>query len=298
MRDGSSHSAPTLVADTRDATGESPLWCPDRAGLVWTDIPGRRLHHLDPVRGAVRTWRSDAAVGSLAQAADGGFVAAVEHGFARLHLGDGDSATLESIAPVLAHDAALRFNDGRCDRQGRFWASSMAWEPDSRHPAGTLWRLDRGEARAMLGGLVIGNGLAWSPDGRTMYLSESDGEKAGVRAFDFDPDEGVPHGGRPFIDFRGSGGRPDGAAIDTDGCYWIAVADAGLVQRYTPAGVLDLSIALPVSQPTMPAFGGPDLRTLYVASLRPPDTPLHLPDGGVFAIDVAHQGLPEPLYRP
>lgn len=285
-----------LVAGTRDAVGESPHWCPDDGSLVWTDIVGRRVHRLDPRTGALRSWSSPVAVGALARAADGGFVAATEAGFAHLRLGDGDAVDLSAIAPVLAEFPHLRFNDGRCDRQGRFWASSMAWRPDPARADGGLWRLDGRGAVQLLDDLVIGNGLAWSPDGATMYLADSARSRALVWAFDYDADDGVPHRRRVFLDLRGSGGRPDGAAVDTDGCYWLAATDAGEVRRYTPAGRLDLAVALPVLHPTMPAFGGADLRTVFITSMRGVGAPDAAPDGGVFALGVPHQGVAEEAY--
>lgn len=285
-----------LVADTRDAVGESPSWCAAEHALVWTDILGRRVHRLDVQRGTVRDWASPVAIGALAPAQGGGFVAATDQGFARVTLGEGDALMLDPIAPVLAGQDALRFNDGRCDRQGRFWASSMAWTPDPLRADGTLWRLERGEASPITSDLVLGNGLAWSPDGRTMYLADTARTRALVWAFDFDCDEGLPMNRRLFLDLRDSGGRPDGAAVDTDGCYWLAATDAGEVRRYTPEGRLDLRIAVPVAHPTMPAFGGADLRTLFVTSIRTAGAAENDPDGGVFAIAVQQQGMIERAY--
>lgn len=285
-----------LIADTRDLVGESPLWCPHTLSLLWSDIIGRRMHRLEIASGAVETWTLDEAIGCIAHTSDAGLVAATERGFARIRAGAGALA-LKVIAPVLEGHANLRFNDGKCDRQGRFWASAMAWKPDPGQPVGALWRLDSGSAQMILGDLVVGNGLAWSPDGRTMYLADSHKTRQVVWAFDFDTDEGLPTNRRIFIDFNAIDGRPDGAAIDVDGCYWIAATDAGAIQRYTPGGKLDLSIPVPVAHPTMPAFGGSDLRTIYITSLRPATAAQNEPDGGVFALDMAYQGLAEQEYQ-
>ncbi|MET0311008.1 MAG: SMP-30/gluconolactonase/LRE family protein, partial [Burkholderiaceae bacterium] len=143
--------------------------------------------------------------------------------------------------------------------------------------------------------MVVPNGLAFSPDGRTMYLSDSHPKVQTVWAFDYDTATGTPSNRRVFVDMHPLPGRPDGAAVDADGCYWICGNDAGLVHRFTPDGELDRSLAVPVKKPAMCAFGGPQLDTLYVTSIRPggdlSDQPLA---GGVFALRPGTKGLPEP----
>jgi sugar lactone lactonase YvrE len=129
-----------------------------------------------------------------------------------------------------------------------------------------------------------------------MYLADTHASRNLVWAFDYDVDNGTPHNRRVFVDFAGSGGRPDGATTDTDGCYWVAATGAGEVRRYTPQGQLDLAIALPVTHPTMPVFAGDDLGTLFVTTLRHPDVAEAAPDGGLFRLRVAQRGIMETFY--
>jgi sugar lactone lactonase YvrE len=163
--------------------------------------------------------------------------------------------------------------------------------------AGVLWALDaHGRPKALVDGLIVPNGLAFSPDGRTMYLSDSHPKVQTVWAFDYGIDTGMPSRRRVFIDMKEYPGRPDGAAVDADGCYWICGNDAGQVHRFTPDGRLDRSLQVPVKKPAMCAFGGAQLDTLYVTSIRPAgadlsDQPLA---GGVFALRPGVRGLPEP----
>jgi sugar lactone lactonase YvrE len=290
----------TLIVDSRDRLGESPFWSEGDGALYWTDIFGRRINRWS-VAGGLARFAAAEEVGAFARAADGNFIAASASGFARLRL-DGPQALLDPVAPCLAARPDLRMNDGRCDRSGRFWASSMAWTPAADARVGALWRLDRdGAARIVVEGFLIPNGIAFSADNRTMYLSDSHPTVARVWAFDLDADSGDLRNRRLFAAFAPGQGRPDGAAIDIDGCYWTAASDAGAVLRLTPAGKVDRMIAVPVRHPTMVTFGDDDLRTLYVTSQRRPAQgadalPDDAPDGGVFAIRVDVAGLPEPLY--
>jgi len=194
----------------------------------------------------------------------------------------------------------MRFNDGRCDRQGRFWAGTMLLDMQQGAHVGALYRHDgEGHLHLQQDGMIVPNGLAFSPDGKRMYLSDSHPNVQKVWAFDYDTDSGTPHNKRLFVDMRGYPGRPDGAAIDQDGCYWICGNDAGQVHRFTPDGRLDRSLSVPVKKPAMCAFGGANLDTLYVTSIRPAgidlgDQPLA---GGVFALNPGTKGLEEPAYR-
>jgi sugar lactone lactonase YvrE len=191
----------------------------------------------------------------------------------------------------------MRFNDGRCDRQGRMRAGTMLMDMAQALPAGVLYGLEaNGELKAIMSGLIVPNGLAFSPDGRIMYLSDSHPSVQRIWAFDYDTATGTPSNNRLFVDMNPLPGRPDGAAVDEDGCYWICGNDAGMIHRFTPAGKLDQSFGLPVKKPAMCAFGGPGLDTLYVTSIRPDnidlsDQPLA---GGLFALRPGVRGLPEP----
>jgi sugar lactone lactonase YvrE len=160
---------------------------------------------------------------------------------------------------------------------------------------GCIFKLQAdGSLVKILQNFITPNGMAFSPDGRTMYLSDSHPAVRSVWAYDYDTENGVASNARPFMDMGGFKGRPDGAAMDVDGCYWICGNDAGLVHRYTPRGELDFSVEVPASKPSMCAFGGKDLRTLYITTIRPSGSSADDLSGGVFAIDLPDiQGMPE-----
>jgi sugar lactone lactonase YvrE len=188
----------------------------------------------------------------------------------------------------------MRFNDGRCDRQGRFWAGTMVQDMAAANPAGALYRYDaEGTLSApIVNELIVQNGLAWSPQGTTMYLSDSHLSRRLVWAFDYDADTGEPRNRRVFADLNRFAGRPDGAAVDTDGCYWTCANDAGLLLRFTPEGRLDRTIALPVTKPSMCTFGGRELDTLFVTSIRPASG-ANEHDGHLLSVRPGVSGAPE-----
>lgn len=292
-----------LLVDARCAVGESPVWDGARQRLWWVDIPARTLWCWDSASGHTRQWALAQAVGCVALAqghgayAHGQWVAAMETGVALLTPQEDGSVLQVWLAQVEHPRTGMRFNDGRCDRQGRFWAGTMVSDMSLGLALGAVYRLDapaQGPS-AVLDGFIVPNGMAFSPEGRTMYLSDSHPQVQTVWAFDYDTESATPSGRRVFIDFKPLPGRPDGAAVDAQGCYWICGNDAGLVHRFTPQGKLDRSIAVPVKKPAMCAFGGADMDTLFVTSIRPDadvsDQPLA---GGVFAIRPGVRGLDEP----
>jgi len=290
-----------LIVDARNATGESPVWDADEQALYWVDIPAGQLHRWRLADQTVTHWQAPQMLACIARHPQGGWIAGLETGIFHLVAGaDGqlDSTLLASVDHALQ---GMRFNDGRCDRQGRFWAGSMLLDMAAAQPVGALYRYT-GEPSPVvpaLSGFIVPNGLAFSPDGRTMYVSDSHPDVQKIWSWDYDVDTGTPHGRRLFVDMKEYPGRPDGAAIDVDGGYWICANDAGLVHRFTPAGKLDRSLAVPVKKPTMCAFGGPNLDTLFVASIRPGGDLLDQPlAGGVFALQPGVQGLPEPGFSP
>jgi sugar lactone lactonase YvrE len=288
-----------VLCEARCQVGESPVWNVQEQALLWVDIEGRLVHRVDAA-GRHQTWAVAERIGCIALCADGGLLAAMESGLFRLMLHADGSVTSTLVQPVQFPQPQMRFNDGRTDRQGRFWVSSMVRDMAAASTGGTLFRLDRGGTLQPTGidGLRTGNGLAFSPDGRVMYLSDSHPTVQQVWAFDLDAD-GRPHRRRLFIDMTRHPGRPDGAAVDADGCYWICGNDAGLVHRFTPDGRLDRSLPVPVAKPAMCAFGGPRLDRLYVTSIRPAapidgyDPPLA---GAVFVLDPGCSGLAETAY--
>ncbi len=286
----------------RSAVGESPVWRAAEAALYWVDITAQTLVRYVPGTAKRTEWTLPERIGCFAFDARGTVLAALESGLFAvtlheppMHAREG-TATVRPLAGV-THDAArMRFNDGRCDRQGRFWAGTMVQDATTPQPVGKLYRYMGGTVLGapVIDGLCTQNGLAWSPDGRTMYLSDSFPTRRLIWAFDYDIDDGVPTNRRVFADLHDYAGRPDGAAVDAEGCYWICANDAGLLLRFTPAGRLDRALAVPASKPAMCAFGGADFKTLYVSTICPPAIGEH--DGFVFALDAGIAGLPEPTF--
>ncbi|MEM7024833.1 MAG: SMP-30/gluconolactonase/LRE family protein [Pseudomonadota bacterium] len=282
------------VLDARAATGESPVWSDVEQVLYWVDIPGQRLHRFDPSSDENQSWDMPAQIGCIAMREAGGLLVALQTG---LFAFDPVNGALIQLADSPFDKVAGRFNDGRCDRQGRFWVSSMAEPPEPAVKSGKLYRVDGDlSVRALVSGLVIGNGLAFSPDGRVLYHSDSDTSVRTIWAWDLDPVDGMISNRRIFARTGDQDGVPDGAAVDVDGCYWTAANEGWQLIRYTPQGKIDRTIRLPVRRPTMLAFGGRELDVIFVTSMlpQPGDPPTEQPfAGGLFALSVGIQGLPE-----
>jgi sugar lactone lactonase YvrE len=294
------------IGEMRCGVGESPVWHPADAALYWTDIPGRTLWRWDPASGRADHWALPEMAGCIAMCDDGGWLLAMESGLFRMArpVAGRPAPALVRVAEVRHARAGMRFNDGRCDRQGRFWAGTMVMDMSLAAADGRLYRYGApGNAGgsegldAVADGFITPNGMAFSPDGRTMYLSDSHPARQLVWAFDYDTDSGTPRNRRLFIDMNAYPGRPDGAAVDADGCYWICGNDMGQVHRFTPDGRLDRSLGVPVAKPAMCAFGGAGLDTLYVTSIRTQDSAGQSLSGAVFALDPGVRGLEEPAFR-
>ncbi|MFP6560582.1 SMP-30/gluconolactonase/LRE family protein [Paraburkholderia sp. B3] len=291
----------------RSSVGECPVWCAQDHALYWEDIPAQTLVRYELAAGRRTEWHLPERIGCFAFAHDGKVLAALETGIFALTLHEPQAASggegaqhgaldVRRLATV-AHEAPrMRFNDGRCDRQGRFWAGTMVQDAVGPQPAGKLYRYtaEDGLSVPVVEGLCTQNGLAWAPDGRTMYLSDSHPSSRLIWAFEYDTDEGVPTNRRVFADLHDYAGRPDGAAVDADGCYWICANDAGLLLRFTPQGKVDRRVAVPVSKPSMCAFGGPGLDQLFVTTICPPE--VGDGDGLVFVLETGVRGLPEPSF--
>lgn len=283
-----------LVLDARASLGEGPTWSAAEQVLYWVDINAPSLNRLDPATGRNETMPMPASIGSFALRSRGGFVVALRDG---LWFADAKGRLERKIVDAPYDPHHHRFNDGRCDPQGRFWVGSMNEDRDA--PSGALARLDADlRFEEVMGRMTISNGLAWSPDGRTMYHADTPTQT--IRAFDFDARTGTPSRPRTFARFTGEGDRPDGCAVDSEGCYWSAFYRGGRVVRLAPDGTLLGEYPVPAMCPSMCAFGGPDLRTLYVTTARqhrPDDELARLPHtGGIFAMRVDVPGLPEPMF--
>jgi sugar lactone lactonase YvrE len=284
------------VVKAEAIVGESPLWCPRDRVLYWVDITGQKIHRYHPGTGASDTFALPQPVTCVALRARGGLVITLRKNFAFF---DPTTQRLEVLSDPEPGAPDNRFNDGKCDRQGRFWAGTMSsthWDA----PAGALYRLDA-DTRATLvqPGAVCANGIAWSPDDRTMYFVES--FRYAIYAYDFDPAAGAVARRRVFasIDPRW-GGFPDGLTVDADGCVWCVHNAVGRVVRYAPDGGVDRVIHVPVPRPCSCAFGGDRLDTLYVTTAREtlhPDQLAQFPlSGSVFAIHPGVRGLAEPSF--
>ncbi len=250
--------------------GESPFWHPEQACLYWCDIPGKTLNRYTPASAAHRQWAFDTEPGCCAPMPGGDLLLAMRDGLFRFDPSSGERHRLAGPPYDPAHE---RFNDGRADAQGRLWVGTI-FEPRTP-PNAALYRWTGGRLQRMAGDITVSNGLAFSPDGRTMYWSDTASHR--VFAFDFDGADGTLSRQRVFASFPVKqpgqdlatyGGRPDGAAVDVEGAYWCAMFEGQRLLRFASDGTLLQTLALPVRCPTMPCFGGPDLRTLYITTAR------------------------------
>jgi sugar lactone lactonase YvrE len=284
--------------DVRCAVGESPFWHAAEQAWYWVDIPARRIWRLDHASRALRHWSTAEAVACIAPRASGGLIAGMVTGMFGLDLLDDGSVRAQRLGAPAELADGMRFNDGRCDRQGRFWAGTMWTDMAAARPVGALYSYTQGAglSPAMVHGLITQNGLAWSPDGRTMYLSDSHPARRCVWAYDYDTGAGMPSNRRLFVDMAAWTGRPDGAAIDSDGCYWVAGNDGGSVLRFTPDGRLDRELAMPFAKPSMPCFGGPLLDTMLVTSIPLPGSQDDPWAGAVAMLHPGVKGMAETMF--
>jgi len=274
--------------------GEGALWDAADRVLWWLDIKGRLIHRFDPATGAGGSWPTPHDVGSLAVRARGGLVVAMGHGFYGFDPDSGGFAVLATPESDLPEN---RFNDGKPDRQGRFWAGSLH-DPETQ-PSGSLYRLDADLSwHRLVQGITASNALAFAPDGRTLYYGDS--ARRTVWAWDLDPDDGSIRNRRVFIELAAGEGAPDGAAVDAEGGYWLTQPGGWTVARYDPGGRRDRAIRLPVQNPTCVAFGGADLRTLYCTTCRwglsEAEQRAQPLAGHLFALDVGVAGLPDAAF--
>lgn len=283
----------TCVIDCRAGLGEGTCWDSQAQCLWWLDIFNRRIHRYYPANGRTETFATPEAPGCLAVREKGGLVIALANGF---HFFDPHTELFDPIGDPEADIAATRFNDGKTDRQGRFWASTMFDPPGPNAPKiGGLYRLGFDHTcHRFIHNLGIPNGLAWSPDSRKMFFTDSVSSRISV--WDFDPHNGEIENERTFADLNFIQGVGDGATVDIDGCYWITVPFKGKVLRFDPQGQLMQTFELPTDVPTCCEFGGSDLDILYVTTATLNRSPQQLEGqrqpGGLWAIDVGVKGLP------
>lgn len=282
----------TRLLDRPDLLGESPIWDDRRARLFWVDGVSRLIRCLDPVSGQTGQLEMPSMVGSVGLCEDDRLIAGLADG---IYLVDPDSGATEVLFRPDPPVPNMRFNDGKMDRQGRFVCGGMGIYAD---PVGELVRVDvAGNARVLANGIRISNAVCFSPDGKTMYFADS--LDRFVRAYTYDETEDVLSEPRVFADTQQFNSGPDGATVDAEGYVWIALVNVGKIARFSPAGKLDRLIEAPTDMPTCMCFGGPDLSTLFVTSIKDSGSGRAIsrhPQGGhLFAIEgLGVQGLPEP----
>ncbi len=282
---------PECVAPTGCLLGEGPVWSASEAYLWWVDIKRAKLHRYNPATGNARRWDLPIRASALALW-KGRLLMAGDR-----EIGVYDPATedYERLHPIADEPAGNRTNDGGVAPDGAFWVGTM--DDSERETRGRYYRLgpDGGLEGMRFDPVMVTNTFAWSPDGLTFYTADSAEQE--ILAFDHDPATGVLTDRRLFVSTAEGGGYPDGSAMDEAGCLWNAQWDAGRVVRYTPEGVIDRVVELPVARPTSCAFGDVDRMTLFITTARVGLSGDELYErqplaGGLFALRVSTPGLP------
>lgn len=290
-----------VLHDEPMQVGECPLWHDVESALYWVDINGLTVNRVHPASGKFSSWKMGSEPSAIAADGDNNLVVATRTGFVRLNTTSGD---IDDICPAPYDTKITRFNDGRVDPAGRFWVGTM-YEPRDK-PAAEMYVLERDRLRlAWSGGMTNSNGLAWSPDGRTMFHADTTSHR--IDRYDFDAAAGQASNRCNLVTFSTDksaadyGGRPDGAAVDSEGNYWVAMFEGGRLLKLSPTGELLREILLPLRCPTALAFGGHDLRTLYVTSASHGRSNAELAQypltGKVLCMRVDVPGLVQPEYR-
>lgn len=282
-------SLPRLVADVHAVLGEGPIWVVRRQALYWVDIKGRKIFRLG-ADGRLEQWDTPFRVGSLAPRESGGFIAGTDHGFAQI---DPEHGRFDLLFDPEEDRPSNRFNDGKVDRQGRFFAGTM--DDEEKQASGAFYRLDRNmHCTRVDDGYRVANGPAFSPDGRTMYTNDSALQLTYV--YDLTAD-GTPVNRRTFARFGEGDGHPDGMTVDSEGCLWIAFWDGWCLRRLSPNGERLAEVRMPVARPTSCAFGGLMLDRLYVTSaskdLSEDELAMQPNAGGLFMFNAGVQGIAE-----
>jgi sugar lactone lactonase YvrE len=285
------------IADLKCRVGESPVWDDATGQVLLVDHYGQAMHAVSPAAGLFWTRTFPATVGSLGLCRDARrWVVAIGDS---VHIVDSRSEDIHLLVRPPPDGRTNRLNDGKVGPDGAFWVGSID-DQSSDRPTGALYRVTAdGQAERIVGDLKVSNGLAWSADGRTLFHSDS--RESWIDAWDFDPDVGAASGRRRIATPSEASGRPDGGATDVEGGYWSCGVSAGRINRYASDGMLIESFPVPIPAPTMPCFGGPDMRTLFFTSLREgldAETLRRFPlSGGLFAMPVHVEGVPVGQFR-
>jgi sugar lactone lactonase YvrE len=286
------------LLDIKAELGEAPSWSVEQQALYWVDIELKTLNRFDPATGRNESWTVPATPGCFNFREGGGAVLATNRGYFDFDFG---TCQFEKICDAPFSPDEFRFNDGKADRQGRLWAGSikLAFRMDGP-PEGSFYRYEAGRVVAGISGVMVPNGTAFSPDGKTMYRSDWRAEGKVVLQYDYDVATGMPSNERIFTTMPQGFGVPDGAAVDTEGYYWNAVpyGDKGRIARFAPDGSLDLHFEMPILGPTMVAFGGNDMSTLFITSCRLESNmglPMSALGGDIFSVETQATGIAETL---
>lgn len=279
--------------------GESPIWDAVGECLWWVDIESKIICRKGLNDDQVAVWTMPERVACIALATQHRLLAALETCVVLLTLKENGHYDLERLAEIQHPVEGMRFNDGRCDPSGRMWIGTMVMDSSLNQAHGGLYCLDeRGLTGPHIDGLYTSNGLAFSPDGATMYFSDSHALAQKIWRCKIDLDSGALSQRELFVDMSLWPGRPDGAALDSEGNYWICGNDAGVVHCFAPDRKWIKSLQVPFPKPAMCAFGGKQLKTLFVTSIQPGQQSADPSDlsGQIIAIPLEHQGLPEPYF--
>lgn len=282
-----------VAFDADNHLGETPIWSAAEQALSWVNCEHPpQLHRWNPETGNHDVWPMPRRIGGFVHKADGGLLVVLSDG---LYDFSPETAELKLRArsPFPAH---VHLHECHCDRQGRFWVGGYdtRYAVDRSASEAGYCRLEGGQLRVIVSGVHVANGLAFSPDGKTMYAVTSPTKQ--VDAFDVDPATGQLANRRVFVKLGIDEGFADGATVDSEGGYWLANVGAAALRRYLPDGKLDRLVKLPFSNPTKPAFGGSDLSTLYVTSTQmgiPSAIVPELPNGPVYALELGIKGVVE-----
>lgn len=285
----------TRISEIPDLLGESPVWDALHSCLYWVDSVGCTIRRYTPATQKFDQWKTPSAIGCVALGQNNTLIAGLSDGFYQLDLASG---TFTEVMLPVPPNPEIRFNDGRVDRYGNFVCGSMGIHIK---PIGELYRLDQdGHTEKLANGIRISNSIAFSPDGKTFYFADSLDQN--IRAYEYGDGNQPLTSARIFAETSILGSAPDGATVDSEGYLWVALVQAGKIARFAPTGVLDRLIKSPVDMPSCLAFGGDNLDTLFITSIKNSGTGRIIsrhPDGGhLFAINgLGVQGIAEPRYQ-
>ena len=282
-----------IAVQSCDLLGEGPVWCVDEQVLYWVDIQKKILQRWNPKSNVRDYWEMPSEIGSFALRKTGGCIVALRTGFAFFDI---DNRSIHPLIDPESEKKYTRFNDGKCDRYGRFWAGTMDEETSNKRAG--LYRFDADQTcHNIIERVGVSNGLGWSPDNKTFYYTDS--ADHAIFAYDFNISTGAIAGKRIFTRTPDRF-VPDGLTVDSQGYIWSANWDGWRITRYNPDWEIDDEILLPVQRPTSCMFGGPELNQLYItsATIGLDETELQGQPlaGSVFVIETEVPGLPEPKF--